>query len=249
MTLTGIAADIRSGNRRTLGRRLAAVARDAARGPSAGRLLILNLSATAALGVGGPAHGRRLRGGRPGPADHPPPGPAHDRRSGVAASAGRGHRASAVPRPALRRGQAHPRRPHHRLAGPIGRLRPAVPPTPPEPANPSARPTQAFPDGDFPPITVYEVGGLYFVVDGHHRVALARQLGMEYVDADVTAIETSHQLTPRRRRMPADPHRAAPAASRTAAGCWCATRRPRSSSAGRPATGSSSTWWRRTPTS
>jgi hypothetical protein len=55
---------------------------------------------------------------------------------------------------------------------------------------------EAFPDGDFPPITVYEVGGTYFVADGHHRVALAQQLGMEYVDAEVTAIETSHQLTP-----------------------------------------------------
>jgi ParB/Sulfiredoxin domain len=42
---------------------------------------------------------------------------------------------------------------------------------------------QAFPDGGFPPITVYEMGGLYFVADGHHRVALAHQLGMEYVDA------------------------------------------------------------------
>ena len=55
---------------------------------------------------------------------------------------------------------------------------------------------QAFPDGAFPPITVHEVGGLYFVVDGHHRVALAHQLGMEYVDADVTAIQISHRLIP-----------------------------------------------------
>jgi hypothetical protein len=54
---------------------------------------------------------------------------------------------------------------------------------------------RAFPDGAFPPITVHEVGGLYFVVDGHHRVALAHQLGMEYVDADVTAIEISRRLT------------------------------------------------------
>ena len=54
---------------------------------------------------------------------------------------------------------------------------------------------RAFPDGAFPPITVHEVGGLYFVVDGHHRVALAHQLGMEYVDADVTAIQISHRLT------------------------------------------------------
>jgi hypothetical protein len=55
---------------------------------------------------------------------------------------------------------------------------------------------QAFPDGGFPPITVYQAGGMYFVADGHHRVALAHQLGMEYVDADVTAIGTSHEPTP-----------------------------------------------------
>ena len=54
---------------------------------------------------------------------------------------------------------------------------------------------QAFPDGGFPPITVYQAGGMYFVADGHHRVALAHQLGMEYVDAEVTAIGTSHELT------------------------------------------------------
>src|SRR6476660_7962477 len=31
----------------------------------------------------------------------------------------------------------------------------------------------AFPDGDYPAISVFEVGGAYFVSDGHHRVALA----------------------------------------------------------------------------
>jgi hypothetical protein len=55
---------------------------------------------------------------------------------------------------------------------------------------------RVFPDGVVPPITAYEVGGMYFVVDGHHRVALAHQLEMEFVDAEVTAIRTSHALTP-----------------------------------------------------
>jgi hypothetical protein len=31
----------------------------------------------------------------------------------------------------------------------------------------------AFPDGDAPAIDVFEIGGAYFVEDGHHRVALA----------------------------------------------------------------------------
>src|SRR5688500_16568582 len=38
---------------------------------------------------------------------------------------------------------------------------------------------RVFPDGVIPAITAYEVGGMYFVVDGHHRVALAHQLDME----------------------------------------------------------------------
>ena len=55
---------------------------------------------------------------------------------------------------------------------------------------------EAFGDRPMPPITVYEAGGLYFVVDGHHRVALARQQGAGVMDAEVTQIETSHRLHP-----------------------------------------------------
>ena len=42
----------------------------------------------------------------------------------------------------------------------------------------------------FPPIDVYEVGGRYYVRDGHHRVSVARALGQLYIDADVTSIAT-----------------------------------------------------------
>lgn len=49
---------------------------------------------------------------------------------------------------------------------------------------------QAFPLGDYPPIEVYEVDGSYFVVDGHHRVAVARERGVEYIDAEVTRLIT-----------------------------------------------------------
>jgi hypothetical protein len=55
---------------------------------------------------------------------------------------------------------------------------------------------EAFPDGMVPAIAAYEVGGMYFVVDGHHRVALAHQLQMDYIEADVTSITTSYALTP-----------------------------------------------------
>lgn len=50
------------------------------------------------------------------------------------------------------------------------------------------RVAQAFPNGDFPPIVVYRVGEAYFVVDGHHRVAIARQRGMETIDAEVLCV-------------------------------------------------------------
>src|SRR5687768_9788266 len=55
---------------------------------------------------------------------------------------------------------------------------------------------EAFGDNPMPPITVYEAGGLYFVNDGHHRVAIARQDGGAYIDAEVTRIQTSHELHP-----------------------------------------------------
>jgi hypothetical protein len=53
---------------------------------------------------------------------------------------------------------------------------------------------QAFPEGDFPPIVVYQLGDAYFVVDGHHRVAIARQRGMETIDAEVTELQARWHL-------------------------------------------------------
>jgi hypothetical protein len=37
-----------------------------------------------------------------------------------------------------------------------------------------------------PPITVYALGNRYYVVDGHTRVAAAKALGIEFLDADMT---------------------------------------------------------------
>jgi hypothetical protein len=44
----------------------------------------------------------------------------------------------------------------------------------------------AFPAGDFPPIVATKLGDAYFVVDGHHRVAVARRRGLEWIDAEIT---------------------------------------------------------------
>jgi hypothetical protein len=53
---------------------------------------------------------------------------------------------------------------------------------------------QSFPEGDFPPIEVYQVGEAYFVVDGHHRVAVARQRGVSHIDAEVTLLRSRWKL-------------------------------------------------------
>jgi hypothetical protein len=56
------------------------------------------------------------------------------------------------------------------------------------------RVSEAFPDGAFPPIVVYQLGEAYFVIDGHHRVAIARQRGIEHIDAEVTELRTDWTL-------------------------------------------------------
>jgi ParB-like nuclease domain len=53
---------------------------------------------------------------------------------------------------------------------------------------------RAFPNGDFPPIVVYQFGDAYFVIGGHHRVASARKQGMETIDAEVTELRARWHL-------------------------------------------------------
>lgn len=38
---------------------------------------------------------------------------------------------------------------------------------------------------NLPPVKLYKLGDVYFVVDGNHRVSVARELGQEYIDAEV----------------------------------------------------------------
>jgi len=46
----------------------------------------------------------------------------------------------------------------------------------------------AFADGAYPPIVAVKLGETYFVIDGHHRAALARREGRAAIDADVTEL-------------------------------------------------------------
>jgi hypothetical protein len=47
---------------------------------------------------------------------------------------------------------------------------------------------------DMPPISVYRIGDLHFVEDGHHRVSVARALGRKHIDAYVTEVRTKVPL-------------------------------------------------------
>lgn len=40
-----------------------------------------------------------------------------------------------------------------------------------------------------PPVELVQVGDSYYVIDGHHRVSVARTLGYLFIDADVTRWE------------------------------------------------------------
>ena len=51
-------------------------------------------------------------------------------------------------------------------------------------------------DIPLPPISLYELGGLYFVRDGNHRVSVAKARGVEYIDADVISLKSEIHLKP-----------------------------------------------------
>jgi len=46
-----------------------------------------------------------------------------------------------------------------------------------------------------PPVVLYKVGQVYFVVDGHHRVSVAREKGQEFIDAEVRECYTRVNIT------------------------------------------------------
>lgn len=45
-----------------------------------------------------------------------------------------------------------------------------------------------------PPIMLYELGGLYFVRDGNHRVSVAKAQGVEAIDAEVISLQSKIKL-------------------------------------------------------
>jgi hypothetical protein len=53
-----------------------------------------------------------------------------------------------------------------------------------------------YQDISLPPVVLYKVGEVYFVVDGHHRVSVAREQHREFVDAEVRECSTKINITP-----------------------------------------------------
>jgi hypothetical protein len=50
---------------------------------------------------------------------------------------------------------------------------------------------RAFHQGEeLPPVSLYKVGGFYFVLDDHHSVSVDRYHGVEWIDAEVTEFRT-----------------------------------------------------------
>jgi len=47
-----------------------------------------------------------------------------------------------------------------------------------------------------PPILLYEIGGVYFVRDGNHRVSVAKLQGVEFIDAEVISLTTEIDIIP-----------------------------------------------------
>jgi len=47
-----------------------------------------------------------------------------------------------------------------------------------------------------PPIHLYEIGGVYFVRDGNHRVSVAKMQNVEFIDAEVIRLTTEINIKP-----------------------------------------------------
>ncbi len=70
-------------------------------------------------------------------------------------------------------------------------------PTQDQTANRWQRVNRAFyEEVSLPPVVLYKVGEVYFVVDGHHRVSVAREQKQEFIDAEVRECATRVNITP-----------------------------------------------------
>jgi hypothetical protein len=52
-----------------------------------------------------------------------------------------------------------------------------------------------YKDISLPPVVLYKVGQVYFVVDGHHRVSVAREQGQEFIEAEIRECASKVNIT------------------------------------------------------
>jgi hypothetical protein len=52
-----------------------------------------------------------------------------------------------------------------------------------------------YQDINLPPVLLYKVGEAYFVVDGNHRVSVARERGQKFIDAEVREVQSRVPVT------------------------------------------------------
>jgi hypothetical protein len=48
---------------------------------------------------------------------------------------------------------------------------------------------------DLPPVVLYEIGGGYYVLDGNHRISVARFQGVRWIEAEVTRLYVGKSAT------------------------------------------------------
>ncbi len=53
-----------------------------------------------------------------------------------------------------------------------------------------------YSEEQLPPVELYQIGECYFVLDGNHRVSVAREQGLEFIDAEVIEVEARVPVTP-----------------------------------------------------
>jgi hypothetical protein len=89
--------------------------------------------------------------------------------------------------------------PLHQVVGSVNRYRDfdrAFLPTQVHTAQRWRRVSRAWYDEvSLPPVLLYKAGDVYFVVDGNHRVSVAREQGQEYIDAEVRECSVKVPLT------------------------------------------------------
>ena len=45
---------------------------------------------------------------------------------------------------------------------------------------------------ELPPVELIQIGDIYYVRDGHHRISVSRSMGQAFIDAEITVMQLEH---------------------------------------------------------